>query len=105
MSRFRPYFDNHTIEDPAADFRSARKLEQYRLGEKALYMPCGFKWDYIPLSCIESAEESHRCISSGKCVSVTEKRPSVDINTTAGQLKLNFEKTAGAAVLLSAYKK
>ena len=91
MAKFRPLIENCCIENPAEDFSKAQKIEQYRLGELALYIPAGFKWDYLPHDAVESLEESHRNISSGKCVSVTEKKPVVNLNTNAGVIKLNLE--------------
>ena len=38
------------IENVKADFRSAKRVEQYRIGQLALYMPEGLRWNYIPLS-------------------------------------------------------
>ena len=102
MAKFRPLIENCCIDDPAGDFRNAQKVEQYRVGELALYMPAGFKWDYLPYDAVESLEESHRNISSGKCVSVTEKKPVVNLNTRAGVIKLNLEKMDSVGKILNA---
>lgn len=101
MAKFIPLLDNFTIDDPNVDFRGSQKVEQYRLGKLALYIPAGFKWQYIPYSAIESVEESHRNICSGKCVTVTEKKPAVDLRIPTGMMKLNFEKSESVAMVLS----
>lgn len=101
MAKFIPLLDNFTIDDPNGDFRSGQKAEQYRLGELALYIPAGFKWKYLPYSAIDGMEESHRNISSGKCVTVTEKKPALDLKLPTGVFKLNFEKSESVAMVLS----
>ena len=60
------------LPNPEEDFRSAARVEQYRISEAALYVPEGFHWKYIPLSAVEKAEESFRVISAGHCVPVRE---------------------------------
>jgi len=102
MAKFRPLIENQCIDDPAEDFRKAQKVEQYRVGELAIYIPAGFKWDYLPFQAIEAIEESHRNISSGKCVSVTERKPMLELNTAAGTIKLNLEKSESMRKILSA---
>lgn len=49
LTKFIPVIRDAQLDDPGADFRRAHPLEQYRVGEKALYIPDGFfKWKYIP---------------------------------------------------------
>ena len=61
---FKPtsILEGKTIDAPEADFRAAKRVEQYRISDKALYIPAGLKWTYLPLSAVESVEESHRCV-------------------------------------------
>lgn len=47
---YRPVVPEFEIKDPGRDYRGAQIIEQYHLGEKALFMPDkGFSWKYIPL--------------------------------------------------------
>ena len=55
------------LPDAAEDFRGAKRIEQYRISEKALYLPEGLRWKYLPFSAIDKAEESFRVISAGHC--------------------------------------
>lgn len=80
------------LADAEQDFRGAEKIEQYRLSAKALYIPAGLRWSYLPLTEISAAEAAHRVISAGKCVGVQEKRPRLDLETSAGPMQLNLEK-------------
>lgn len=90
------------ISELKEDFRTAKKLEQYRLGEKAVYLPRGLSWEYIPVREIRRAERSRRVISAGHCVTVREEKPAVDLETEQGVFTLNLEKPAGAAAVLEA---
>ena len=90
------------LENAAEDFRSARKVEQYRISDAALYMPEGLRWKYIPFGAIDSAEESFRVISAGHCVPVREKRPEIDLETEAGPVHLQLEKQENMKMILDA---
>ena len=90
------------LPDAKEDFRAAKKLEQYRLGEKAVYLPRGLSWNYIPVSEIRRAEQTHRVISAGHCVTVREEKPAVDLETEQGVFTLNLEKPASVAAVLEA---
>ena len=88
------------IEDPAADLRGAKRVEQYRVSSRALYLPSGLRWTYIPLSEVREIAESHRSVSAGKCVSVVERRPVLEVRTEQETFKLNLEKAASVETLL-----
>ena len=90
------------IADVKEDFRNARRIEQYRLGEKALYLPEGLRWNYLPLTEIHKVEESFRVISAGHCVPVREKRPEIDILTEEGSVHLQLEKQESMKQILEA---
>ncbi len=90
------------IEELSEDFRGALRVEQYRVGKLALYLPAGLRWNYIPLSAISRAAEAHRVINAGHCVTVREKRPTLDLETEAGPFVLNLEKAESLPRLLSA---
>ena len=83
-----------TIDDAKNDLRNAERIEQYRLGKEAVYIPAGLKWNYIPMSVIRSASASHRTVSAGHCVTVEVKTPSIEIFTSAGSFELHMEKQA-----------
>ena len=60
MAKYNSLVPGVEIENVAEDFKNALKIEQYRLGRKALYFPAGLRWAYLPLSAIESVEGTHR---------------------------------------------
>ena len=92
------------IPDIKEDFRSARRIEQYRISGKALYLPEGLRWRYLPLTEIRKADESFRVISAGHCVPVREKRPELDLETEAGTIHLQLEKQESLQAILDAMK-
>ena len=103
---FKPssLLEGKQIDDPAGDFRSAKRVEQYRVSKKALYIPSGLRWTYLPLFEIRSAGESQRVVSAGKCVSVVEHRPVLEITTERKTVQLNLEKPASLEILLEAIR-
>lgn len=83
------------------DFRAAVKIEQYRVGKEALYLPEGMRWNYLPLVEIQSAANSHRVVSAGHCVTVREERPALKLETGIGPMTLNLEKSESLAKMLA----
>ena len=82
------------LDDVKADFKAAERIEQYRLGKDAVYIPAGLKWNYIPRAAIRSAEASHRTVSAGHCVAVRVRTPALTIVTDAESFELSLEKQA-----------
>ena len=91
-----------TIDDVKADFRAAERMEQYRLGKNAVYIPAGLKWNYIPRSEIRQAVSSHRTVSAGHCVTVQVRTPSLELLTDSGPIELHLEKEASLEKFLTA---
>ena len=94
-----------SLEDPKEDFRSAKRVEQYRLSEKALYIPAGLRWNYLPLDAVTEVRESFRVISGGHCVPIREKRPEIDLVTAAGVYHVSLEKEDSMQAILEMLKK
>ena len=93
-----------SLASPAEDFKTARRVEQYRVSSAALYIPAGFRWNYIPFSAIQTMEESHFSVTAGKCVAVTEKRPSLHLDTAGGSFDLPLEKAESLQTVLNAIR-
>ena len=92
------------IENVKADFRSAKRVEQYRIGQLALYMPEGLRWNYIPLSDIRKAEESFRVLPGGHCNPIRAKKPEIIITTDEIDLPLPLDREESVGKILSALK-
>ena len=104
MARFTCLVPGKELADVKEDFRTARKVEQYRVGARALYLPRGLSWEYVPLAEIHSGEQSYRVVTAGHCVTVREEKPAVDLVTPAGKLTLNLEKKASMQLVLDALR-
>ena len=96
--------EGKSIPSPADDFRKAQRIEQYRASAQALYIPAGFRWNYIPVSAMEDLGESHRSVTAGHCVTVTERRPSLFLRAGGRDFELPLEKPDSAKKLLAALK-
>lgn len=105
MARFTSLLEGKEIRTPEEDFRKAKKVEQYRIGERAVYLPAGLRWNYLPLAEIREAEEAHRAVTAGKCVAVTERRPTLWLKTEGGTVTLDLERPASLPLLLEAIRK
>ena len=92
------------LPDAPEDFRGAKRIEQYRISEKALYLPEGLRWKYLPFSAIDKAEESFRVISAGHCVPVREKRPKLDLTVGSETVHLQLEKAASMQTVVDLLK-
>ncbi len=89
------------LENVKEDFQKAERVEQYRISERAVYLPEGLKWNYLPLSAVTQLKESFRVISAGHCVPVREKRPELDLLTEAGEaVHISLEKQASMQKVL-----
>jgi hypothetical protein len=105
MAKFNSLISGVEIASAAEDFRAALKVEQYRIGKEAVYIPSGFSWNYVPLAAVSAAEDSHRSVTAGHCVTVTERKPAVDLVTEAGTFTLNLERPGSVQQILDALKK
>ena len=92
------------LPEVAGDFRSAARVEQYRISSCALYIPDGLRWKYVPLNDIAGAEESFRVISAGHCVPVREKRPELDLIVDNATVHLQLEKKENMQRILDALR-
>ena len=104
MAKYKSLIPGVEIADTAEDFRGAAKVEQYRIGKKAVYIPAGFKWEYVPLCAVSAAEDSHRSVTAGHCVTVTERKPAVELVTDAGSFTLSFDRADSVGRLLDALR-
>ena len=64
FQRLFPIKGSEALPDIQEDFRKSKRLEKYRIGNKALYFPSGFRWNYLPLSEITDFRQVTRLIES-----------------------------------------
>ncbi len=74
--RFKPLIPENTIDNPKEDFERGQKLSRYVMGEKALYIPHGFSWEYIPYAAVTKAQvRTQNYAAKGCCGSGVKKLP------------------------------
>ncbi|MBR0040069.1 MAG: hypothetical protein IJP64_01670 [Oscillospiraceae bacterium] len=105
MAKFNSLIPEKEIPHAAEDFRAAVKVEQYRIGKEAVYIPSGLRWNYVPLFAVSAAEDSRRSVTAGHCVTVTEIKPAVELATEAGRFTLNLERPDSVGKILDAIGK
>lgn len=87
------------------DFRTAQRVEQYRVGNVALYMPEGLRWNYVPFNEIQNAEESFRVLPGGHCNPIRAKKPTLEITTSAGLHSIPLDRPGSAGKILCRIRK
>ena len=105
MAKLVNMFPDKQLDNPEEDFRSAVRVEQYRVSNKALYIPEGFRWKVLPFAAVDQAENSFRVISAGHCVPVREKRPELDLTVGSETVHLQLEKESSMQTILSMLQK
>lgn len=104
MAEPKSLIEGASIASPGEDFKSAVRVEQYRVSRQALYIPAGLRWRYLPFSAIKKAEESHDSVTAGHCVTVTEKRPALLAVTEKESFTFPMEKAASLQKILAAIR-
>lgn len=84
------------------DFRSAQRIEQYRVGKVAFYSPEGLRWNYIPIPEIQKAEEGIRVLPGGHCNPFRAKKPELEIITAKEQFSFPLDRPENLKKILSA---
>ena len=105
MAKLVNMFPGKELDNPEEDFRTAVRVEQYRVSDKALYITEGFRWQVLPFAAVDKAENSFRVISAGHCVPVREKRPELDLTVGSETVHLQLEKEASMQTILSMLQK
>lgn len=100
MAKALPYIKGCELEDVSADLKSAEKIDDIRLGKKALYFYKDGKRYYIPFGQITGADamvmhEHHSCCSGNSVMDV----PKILVNYKDGQVFIPVgDKEAGEEV-------
>ena len=82
------------LDDVKADFKAAERIEQYRLGKDAVYIPAGLRWHHHHRRASRSAAATNRQVNAGHCVTVRVRTPALTIVTDAESFELSLEKQA-----------
>ena len=84
------------------DFRKSRRIEKYRIGEAAVYIPAGFAWKYLLLEDIQEVIRGGWFIQSDNGIApFAMEAPAIRLRFTDGEEILRLEKQKNAAALLT----
>ena len=84
------------------DFRKSRRIEKYRIGEAAVYIPAGFAWKYLLLEDIQEVIRGRWFIQSDNGIApFAMEAPAIRLRFTDGEEILRLEKQKNAAALLT----
>lgn len=67
LFQMKPLSKQHTLPDAAGDYRASQKVEQYRVGDKALYISAFPGSQYLAFAALEQVLAKNTTISPGGC--------------------------------------
>ena len=78
LFKIRPLLPDAEIDDPRADLKKAVTIEQYKAGEKAIFFPDGFNWQYLPYREIKAVIRARSLDSTDRwLVKYAVEKPSI----------------------------
>ncbi|MCR5799195.1 MAG: hypothetical protein K6G69_03890 [Lachnospiraceae bacterium] len=93
----KPLKEQYVMEDAAADIKRAARMEKYRVSDRAVYIPAGLMWEYLPMSCIHEVRRAKRSVSAeNSCIPFDQDLPAITLlygEEEKYYLELNSEKT------------
>lgn len=103
---YSPVKPGAAISDPGRDKRGARAIEQYYLGEKAIYLPGpGFGWRYLPYSEIRGVIPGHETLKEDSVLVRFERdKPTLRLIYQGGAEILSLESVKNAETMLMLLK-
>lgn len=90
------------LEDPSADYKTAKRLGQYRLSSLALYQPSG---NYLPIAAITHAEIGTGATHVTGCCAGGVPVPRVLVNTADRKFQFLCDTPKMAQTMLEAFVK
>lgn len=79
------------------DFKKSVRVEKFRIGEKAIYIPAGFSWKYLLKEDIRSLKKGRWFIQSENGVApFAMEAPALRIQHSGGETILELEKEKNA---------
>ncbi len=88
------------------DFRKSRRIEKYRIGAAAVYIPAGFAWKYLLLKDIQKVIRGRWFIQSDNGVApFAMEAPAIRLRFPDGEEILQLEKKKNAESVLALLEK
>ena len=103
---YSPVKEGCTVADPGRDRRKAQAIEQYYLGEEAIYMPGpGFGWRYLPYSEIRGVIPGRETLKEETLlVNFEREKPTLRLIYQGGAQILSLESSKNAETMLGILK-
>ena len=95
--------DGGAQNDPSLkeDFKKSVRIEKFRIGEKAVYIPAGFSWKYLLKKDIETIIKGKWLIQSENGVAPrAQEAPAIRLRHRGGEEILELEKEKSAVKAL-----
>lgn len=89
------------IENAGADIKLSEKIEKYRISDKAVYIPCGLKWQYLPLSEIKAVNPAINLVTAESCSGFEAQLPALRVEYGGEKLYMEFNKKDAAEKMKS----
>lgn len=92
----KPLESNSLINDAGSDIKSSEKIEKYRVSDKAVYIPCGFSWQYLPLDNITAVHSAINLVTCESCSGFEADLPALRVEYGDNKVYLDFNKVKNA---------
>lgn len=100
FNRLRPLIPSEGAQDEhlmREDFKKSVRVEKFRIGEKAIYIPAGFSWKYLLKEDVRSLKKGKWFIQSENGVApFAMEAPALRLQHAGGETILELEKEKNA---------
>ncbi len=105
LFKIRPLLADAKIENPRADLKRAVTIEQYKVGNEAVFFPDGFNWQYLPYREIKAVIRAKSLDSTDRwLVKYAVEKPSIRLLFRDSFKILILERDRNADTLASVLK-
>lgn len=105
FTRLRPLLPSGGLQNEQfiiEDFKKSKRVEKYRIGEKAVYIPAGFSWKYLLKEDIQLVRKGKWLIQSENGVApFSMEAPALRLRHPGGESVLELEKEKNAEKALA----
>lgn len=105
FTRLRPLIPRDGLQNEQLikeDFKKSLRVEKFRIGEKAVYIPAGFSWRYLLTEDIQSVIQGKWLIQSDNGVApFAMEAPALRLRYPGGEVILELEKEKNAEKALA----
>ncbi len=97
----KPLYAGKEIENVLEDFKSARKVDKYRVSDLAIYIPAGFGWKYLRFADVTEAHPAKQNAGAPHtCIAVNYVLPAIALMAEGEKTYLELDKKESQEWLL-----